>query len=203
MESGAGGGADHGGIDGLLEKGVRSQGQALCLYLGVRLTTDDKNPKLPVAFLFSCLGEKSATVSVGEGDVQDEKGHLFTFQDLLGLRDRRDDEEHTIVGCESGLEENSVIRVFLYCQHQQAFGSRRPEIGDQVYWPLRFGIGLSAVNTYNDQTLMQGRLDLLGVAFQYGHLLFEVSLPSVRFHSEFDQYGLWGWLFNISGAYVI
>ena len=78
-----------------------------------------------------------------------------------------------------------------------------PEIDHHVYWPLRFGVGLSAVNTFNDQVLMQGRLDLLGVAFQYGHLLFEINLPSVRFHSEFDQYGLWGWLFNISGAYVI
>ncbi|MBW2456355.1 MAG: hypothetical protein JRI68_17680 [Deltaproteobacteria bacterium] len=78
-----------------------------------------------------------------------------------------------------------------------------PKIDDHVYWPLRFGVGLSTINTFNDQTLMQGRVDLLGVAIQHGHLLFEINLPSVRFHSEFDQYGLWGWLFNISAAYVI
>lgn len=78
-----------------------------------------------------------------------------------------------------------------------------PEIGEGVYWPLRFGLGLSAVDTPIEPVLMQGRLDLLGVAFQYGHLIFELSLPSARFHTEFDQLGIWGWLANLSVSYVL
>lgn len=77
-------------------------------------------------------------------------------------------------------------------------------LGDaNVYWPLRFGLGLSAVNTWNDEVFMQGRLDLIGIVYRWGHLLFEVDLPSIRFHSEFQHLGIWGWMFNLSVSYVI
>ena len=78
-----------------------------------------------------------------------------------------------------------------------------PKLGDNVYWPLRFGLGLSALNLPDDQVFMQARLDLLGVAFQYGHLLFEVSLPSTRFHTDFDVHGVWGWVCAVSVSYVL
>ena len=80
-----------------------------------------------------------------------------------------------------------------------------PKLGEGVYWPLRFGLGLSALNTPDpaDKALMQGRVDLIGLAFQYGHLLFEIDLPSTRFHSEFQHYGIWGWLCNVSVSYFI
>lgn len=78
------------------------------------------------------------------------------------------------------------------------------QLGDaDVYWPLRFGLGLSAVNTWNDEVFMQGRLDLIGIVYKWGHLLFEVDLPSIRFHSEFQHLGIWGWMFNLSVTYVI
>jgi hypothetical protein len=78
-----------------------------------------------------------------------------------------------------------------------------PELGEHVYWPLRFGLGLSALNTPDGKVLMQGRVDLIGLAFQYGHLLFEIDLPSTRFHSEFANYGIWGWLCNVSVSYFV
>jgi hypothetical protein len=70
-------------------------------------------------------------------------------------------------------------------------------------WPLRFGLGLSAVNTWNDEVFMQGRLDLIGIVYRWGHLLFELDLPSIRFHSELERLGIWGWMFNIGVSYVI
>jgi hypothetical protein len=76
-------------------------------------------------------------------------------------------------------------------------------VADRVHWPLRFGLGLAAVGTPTDEVYMLGRLDLIGLAYQYGHLLFELSLPSVRFSTEFQSLGIWAWLFNLSVTYVI
>jgi len=77
------------------------------------------------------------------------------------------------------------------------------QVAGHVFWPLRFGLGFAAVNSPTEDVYMEGRLDLIGLAYQYGHLLFELSLPSVRYHTEFLQLGIWAWLFNISVAYVI
>jgi hypothetical protein len=46
-------------------------------------------------------------------------------------------------------------------------------------------------------------LDLIGLAYRWGHLLFEISLPSVRFQTEFERIGIWGWVFNLGVSYVI
>ena len=62
---------------------------------------------------------------------------------------------------------------------------------------------VSIVNTWNDEVFMQGRLDLIGIVYRWGHLLFEVDLPSIRFHSVFQHLGIWGWMFNLSVSYVI
>jgi hypothetical protein len=83
------------------------------------------------------------------------------------------------------------------------------QVAGNVYWPMRFGLGLAAVNPPSmqpypqDDVFMLGRVDLIGLAYKYGHLLFEVSLPSVRFISEFRQLGVWGWMFNITISYII
>lgn len=76
-------------------------------------------------------------------------------------------------------------------------------IAPRVRWPLRAGVGLTALNLPYENVYMQARMDLIGLVYQLGHLLFEISLPSVRFSSEFDRMGIWGWLFNISVVYVI
>jgi hypothetical protein len=76
-------------------------------------------------------------------------------------------------------------------------------LADSVSWPLRFGLGLAAVELPLTSVYMQGRLDLIGLAYQYGHLLFELNLPSIRFSSEFRNVGIWGWLFTLSVSYVI
>jgi hypothetical protein len=80
-------------------------------------------------------------------------------------------------------------------------------VANHAYWPIRFGLGLTAgdLETPNVQknVYMQGRIDLIGIVYQYGHLLFEVNLPSTRFHSEFQNIGIWAWLFNLSVSYVI
>ena len=81
-------------------------------------------------------------------------------------------------------------------------GGLVPVAGD-VFWPMRFGLGLAAVNSPTGEVYMLGRVDLIGLAYQVGHLLFEISLPSVRYSTEFRQLALWSWLFNISISYVV
>lgn len=76
-------------------------------------------------------------------------------------------------------------------------------LADNLSWPLRFGLGLAALELPLTDVYMQGRLDLIGLAYQYGHLLFELNLPSIRFSSEFRNVGIWGWLFTLSVSYVI
>jgi len=76
------------------------------------------------------------------------------------------------------------------------------EIAPRLYWPLRFGLGVTGVNLPHDETCMQGRLDLVGLAYLYGHVLFELSLFSARFSSEFHHFGLWTVPFTISASYV-
>jgi hypothetical protein len=49
-----------------------------------------------------------------------------------------------------------------------------------IYWPLRAGVGLFAVNTGNS-VFFQARADLAGVAFDFSHVLIELHLPSFRY----------------------
>lgn len=77
------------------------------------------------------------------------------------------------------------------------------KLGRRVYWPIRFGLGFSAGDLPIKDVYMQGRLDLIGLVFQHGHLLFEINLPSTRFSSELRHVGIWSWLFNVSVSYVI
>jgi hypothetical protein len=76
-------------------------------------------------------------------------------------------------------------------------------VSRRAFWPMRFGLGFSAGNLPLQDVYMQGRLDIIGVGYQFGHLLFEVNLPSTRFHTEFRDIGIWAWLFTISVTYVL
>jgi hypothetical protein len=76
------------------------------------------------------------------------------------------------------------------------------ELTDHLYWPFRFGLGVTGVNAPHDETYMQARLDLAGIVYQYGHLLFELDLISVRFSSEFRDFGLWAVPFVLAASYV-
>jgi hypothetical protein len=75
------------------------------------------------------------------------------------------------------------------------------QLADGVYWPTRFGLGLQHIGAASE-TLFQTRLDLIGVAFNIGHVLVDFYAPSFRFTTEFDQLGTFNWLFGAGGAYV-
>ncbi len=77
------------------------------------------------------------------------------------------------------------------------------KLGRRTFWPIRFGLGFTTGDLPLKDVYMQGRLDLIGLVFQHGHLLFEINLPSTRFHSELRHVGIWSWLFNLSVSYVI
>jgi hypothetical protein len=74
-----------------------------------------------------------------------------------------------------------------------------------VYWPLRVGIGMMAINTAGSLAFFQMRADLIGVAFRVGHLVIDLHLPSFRY----DVSGQGGatahyfyWLFGASVSYA-
>lgn len=75
----------------------------------------------------------------------------------------------------------------------------RPGAMVRIFWPLRGGLGITGVEPVH----LQARADLAGVAFLVGHLLFELSLPSLRYHTEFDpaQHHL-SWLFGAAFSYA-
>ena len=74
---------------------------------------------------------------------------------------------------------------------------------DEIRWPLRFGVGVAAVNipTRSDVAFLT-RFDLLGLSFNYGHLLIDAHFPSFRFGTDFDQGGVFNWLFGVGASYV-
>lgn len=76
------------------------------------------------------------------------------------------------------------------------------ELAPHVFWPLRFGLGATAVNLPHDEAAMQGRLDLIGLIYQAGHVEIELDLLSARFSSEFQHFGLWSAPFALAGSYV-
>jgi hypothetical protein len=82
------------------------------------------------------------------------------------------------------------------------------ESGDlRVFWPIRFGIGMAAGPDLNLLGLawFQARLDLIGAAFQIGHVVIDLHLPTFRYAIT-DKNGvqahLLDWLFGASIGYV-
>lgn len=75
------------------------------------------------------------------------------------------------------------------------------QLVEGVYWPTRFGVGLQYLEA-SSQTLFQTRLDMIGVAFNIGHVLIDLYVPSFRFTTEFDQFGTFNWLFGAGASYV-
>jgi hypothetical protein len=70
-------------------------------------------------------------------------------------------------------------------------------VTDVVYWPLRLGAGVGS-----DRNDMIARLDLLNVAVKTKHVIATISLPSIRYMSDFDEYHRWTGLFELSAAYI-
>jgi hypothetical protein len=81
------------------------------------------------------------------------------------------------------------------------------EFGDvHVYWPFRFGVGMLAgpdVNIFG-LAYLQARADLIGVAFQIGHAVIDLHLPSFRYaitDKSGTQIHILDWLFGVSAGY--
>ncbi len=74
------------------------------------------------------------------------------------------------------------------------------------YWPLRLGVGVSALNVehvYAPQpALFLGSVDVIGFAYRTGDLLLEVSLPAIRYGTNFDDSHLVAWLLMLRSTVV-
>lgn len=74
------------------------------------------------------------------------------------------------------------------------------------YWPIRFGLGMLAGPDTNllGLAFFQVQADLIGVAAQVGHLVFDFHLPSFRYaltDKSGEQAHLLEWLFGTSVGY--
>jgi hypothetical protein len=70
-------------------------------------------------------------------------------------------------------------------------------ISDMVYWPMRIGAGVGS-----DRSDFVARLDLINVAVKIDKVLVGVSLPTIRYMSDFDDYHRWTGLFALNAHYV-
>jgi hypothetical protein len=79
-------------------------------------------------------------------------------------------------------------------------------LSEHIHYPLRIGAGVMAINTPRDNVFFQLRGDLVGLAFQVGHLFFELHAPSFRYATDFGsgqtQHFFW-WEFGASTTYVL
>lgn len=82
------------------------------------------------------------------------------------------------------------------------------ESGDlRVFWPIRIGLGMAAGPDSNllGLAFFQARLDVIGPAFQIGHVVVDLHLPTFRYaitDKSGTQAHLLDWLFGASIGYV-
>lgn len=73
-------------------------------------------------------------------------------------------------------------------------------ITDNLYYPLRAGMGFAAVNLPGAAFQLRG--DLVGLAYKVGHIMLEGHLPSFRFATDFSNYGVMGFHFGLGATYA-
>jgi hypothetical protein len=69
----------------------------------------------------------------------------------------------------------------------------------RLSWPLRVGGGFVQ---NKDTTDLMVRLDVFGISFKTKYVLLDVSLPSLRYTSDFDQYHRFTGLVGITASYI-
>jgi hypothetical protein len=74
---------------------------------------------------------------------------------------------------------------------------------DNLYWPIGGGLGVAANDIPITSAYFHVHLDVIGLVYQYGHLLFEVVLPSIRFDSDLQRNAIVGFMFCFSVSYVL
>ncbi|MBW2523337.1 MAG: hypothetical protein JRI23_04150 [Deltaproteobacteria bacterium] len=77
------------------------------------------------------------------------------------------------------------------------------ELDERLFWPGRFGAGLLVVPESSSEAAFLARLDLIGLAFNYGHLLFDFALPSFRIATDFDTGAVFSWLGTVNVSWVL
>jgi hypothetical protein len=69
----------------------------------------------------------------------------------------------------------------------------------RLSWPLRVGGGFIQ---NKDTTDLMVRLDVFGISVKTKYVLLDVSLPSLRYTSDFDQYHRFTGLVGVTAAYI-
>ncbi len=71
---------------------------------------------------------------------------------------------------------------------------------DRLYFPMRGGMGVAAVNLPTANLVV--RADVLGLGYNYGHLLIEATFPSIRHMTDFRTHAAFDFLFGLSCSYA-
>jgi hypothetical protein len=69
----------------------------------------------------------------------------------------------------------------------------------RLSWPVRVGGGF-VLN--KDTTDFMARLDVFGISIKTKYVLLDVSLPSLRYTSDFDQYHRFSGLVGLTASYI-
>lgn len=78
-----------------------------------------------------------------------------------------------------------------------AYAGYHIPIYENFSWPLRGGIGFTAVNNFDT---FQARFDLVGISAVFGPVLLDVHAPSIRVFSDFDSATVLHFMFGIGGS---
>ncbi len=72
-------------------------------------------------------------------------------------------------------------------------------MAERVYWPIRVGGGFTV---YDGNFDFQGRFDPFNVSIKTKYFLFEASLPSIRYNSNFESFHRWTGLLTLGASYI-
>jgi hypothetical protein len=72
-------------------------------------------------------------------------------------------------------------------------------LSERLNWPIRAGAGFIQMK---DSTDFMARLDVFGISVKTKYVLLDVSLPSLRYTSDFDQYHRFTGLVGITASYI-
>ena len=75
------------------------------------------------------------------------------------------------------------------------------QLTSNVFWPTRFALGVAHSPSLDDTRFLT-RLDIIGVSFNLGHVMIDLTFPSFRTATDFSDATIFNFLFGVGGSYI-